>query len=102
MGDTFSVIVGFIVVIISPFVLGLCLTWVLDLIKNSKIRKIMTVVFFILFLPAMLAVWNSASLTEHEKKWVLLSYNLRSRSRLILVTYFAYVCGYYMLLTKIL
>ena len=101
MGETVLIILGFIALLAFPFVLGFLLNLILALIKNTALKKVLTIVFFVLFLPGMLAFWSADNLTESEKKWAPFSYSLRTKSRLVLITYVAYVIGYYLLFTKL-
>ena len=99
MNDSASVPLLFAGILIAPFIFGFLCNLALGSIKNASLRKILAVIFFVLFLPGMLAFWNAANLTKSEKELAPFSLSLHVKSRLVLITLAVYAFGYYHVIT---
>ena len=74
--------------------LGMGLVYCLDLIKNKVAKKAVTVIVFIVFLPCMAAAYGTI-ITETEPFSAWFAYNLRTRSRLLILVNFVYFIAIY-------
>lgn len=81
----------------SLFLLSALLWGIVFAIRAKPLRTAVMILFYVLFLPFMLAGWSVSQVTEREINTFPFSYDLRTRSRLVLLTLFLYAFLYYWL-----
>ncbi len=100
-----GVIIGIIAFIIVPGIIllavGFGLSLILESIKNKRVKILLAILFYILFLPCMLMFNTSIGLTDSEMKWGAWNLGVRSKSALIIFVTLIYIFLYYKLFTYI-
>ena len=92
------ILIAFSVVLLGlSFLLQLCV----HSIKSPSIKKFVKMLFWVFFLPLMLAWWSVGETTEAERKAWYIPLSVRARTTLVLLSLALYGIGYYFLFTWI-
>lgn len=97
MNETIIIILGFLGIIIVPFLLGFLFEIILEHIGNDIVRTIVFTLLCILFLPAMLTIWERDKISRIELKYSFISYDTHIRSRTVWMVTIVYIFIYYFL-----
>ena len=81
----------------SLILLSALLWGIVFAIRAKPLRTAVMILFYVLFLPFMLVGWSVSQVTEREINAFPFSYDVRTRSRLVLLTLFLYAFLYYWL-----
>lgn len=100
-GETVSFILAVIGIIVAIFAIGFLLQVIIHIIPNTTVKRIVAIVFWIAFLPAMLAMWSSERVTESERTLFPFSITLRNRGRAVFISLLLYAFLYYKLFSII-
>ena len=86
--------------VLLEIVIGFLLINLLHKIDSRPLKIVITILFYIVFLPCMVAVHNSLNTTSSERKLAPFSYSLRSKSKLLILINLIYALGLYFLFQK--
>lgn len=102
--DLVEFIAGFLILVLAAgivLVFGFALCWVLNKVQNRALCALLTIIFYILFLPSMLFVIHYLTANEQEARLAPFSLTLRVKTRFMLFLDLLYVIFYVWLFDKL-
>lgn len=95
-GGGFLLVITLLTALCCALFLSSALLWaIVFAIKEKTLRTTVMILFYVLFLPIMLAGWSITQVTERERNTFPFSYSMHSRSRLVFLTLILYAFLYY-------
>lgn len=88
------------IIMFVEILIGLLIKKILGKVTNNTAKIFITIFLYCIFLPCMVAVYNSESVTPSESKLAPFSYSLHSKSKLLILINLLYALGIYALYSK--